>query len=175
MKIKIEFEASAPDFTKLAKRETNAQTRVRLIAMAQLKAGKTMGEVAESVGIERHSIGIWYGRYKKHGLIGLNDLPRPGAKPKLPKEKEEEFIRKIAALQASKDGGRITGYDIQKMALDDFGANYAEDSIYMVLKRLRISWITARSKHPKSDEEIQKKFKRDFKKKLLRSFPKKSI
>lgn len=175
MKIKIEFEANSPDFVKLAKRETSAQTRVRLIAMAQLKSGKTMGEVAKSIGIERHSIGTWYRRYKKIGLPGLRDLPRSGANPKLPRDKEEEFISKIAALQESKKGGRITGADIREMALKNFGAKYSEDSIYTVLKRLKISWITARSKHPKSDETAQKKFKSDFKKKFLRSCLRRSI
>ena len=142
MKIKIEFESDAPDFNKLSKREPKPQVRVRLIAMAQLKAGKKIVEVACSIGVDRHSIKNWYKKYKENGLDGLSDLPRPGRKPNLPKDKEKEFIKKIAALREEKDGGRITGYSIRDMALKDFGADYADDSIYTVLKRLKISWTT---------------------------------
>jgi transposase len=96
-------------------------------------------------------------------------LPRSGRKPKIPREREEEFIKRTESLQTSKNGGRATGYDIQKMALDEFGADYADSSIYMVLKRLKTSWITARSIHPKADEAAQAAFKKTSPKKFLKS------
>ena len=173
--MKFEFGLDCPDFAKLAKKELNARVRVRMIAMDQLKAGKSIKEIAKFIQIEEHAIGNWYRWYRELGIEGLYDLPRSGARPKLPKEKEAEFIKRIAGLQAEKEGGRITGYDIQAMALKEFGVDYAEDSIYTVLKRLKISWVTGRSKHPKSDEDIQKAFKKEFKKKCSRFFPKESI
>lgn len=169
------FEDDCPDFAKLAKRESCARKRVRLIALAQLKAGKAIGRVATSLGIDRHSIGTWYANYKKSGLAGLEDKPRSGPLPKIPKDREKEFMEKIEYMQATRKGGRVTGYDIQEMALKNFGAAYAENSIYSTLHRLNVVWISARSKHPKSDEEAQEKFKKDFKKKSVKSYQRPSI
>lgn len=167
VRIKIEFSEGCPDFLKLSKKERDPRMRIRLIAMSHLKSGKTMGETSKMISIERHSIGIWYTRFKNFGLCGLEDLPKSGRPPKLARESESEFIQNIVALQNSRNGGRVTGYDIQKMACDDFDADYADDSIYTVLKRLDVSWITARSKHPKADSEAQAAFKKTSNKKLL--------
>ena len=164
MRVRIVFPEDAPDFARLAKKEPHPQKRVRLIVMAQLKRGMTMGEVARLLGIGRHAIGIWYKRYMEAGLEGLNNKPRPGRPPCIPREREVEFVQRVQDMQMERNGGRVTGYDIQKMALCEFGANYAEDSIYFVLKRLDVSWVTARSKHPMADEEKQEAFKKDFKK-----------
>jgi len=166
MNITVVFEADSPDFAKLAKIEQHPQKRVRLLALDQLKLGNGIGKIAKLFGVERHAVGEWYARYKKFGLKGLDNLPRSGRKPKIPKKREADFIQKIEDLQTSKSGGRTTGYDIQKMARDDFGADYANSSIYMVLKRLKSSWITARSIHPKANEAEQSAFKKTSNKKL---------
>lgn len=170
MYIKAVFEADSPDFLKLSKKEQHPQKRIRLIALEQLKEGKNMSETAKSLGIERHAVGKWHARYKKFGLNGLDNLSKAGRKPKIPKEREEEFIQKIESLQDSKKGGRITGYDIQAIARNEFNADYADDSIYTVLKRLRVSWITSRSKHPKVNKEAQDAFKKTSNKKFSKAF-----
>lgn len=173
MKIKIEFDKDCPDFAQLAKREPNPRKRVRLIAMDQLKNRITLYRVAEALRINRHTVGIWYKNYKENGLEGLLDKPRSGKNPKLPREKNAEFIEKINLLQKEKSGGRIIGRDIREMLKREFNAEYAENSIYKVLRNLNISWITARSKHPKSNETIQEDFKKNFEKNI-RSFAKRS-
>lgn len=169
------FGVDSQDFIKLSKQEKHPQKRVRLIAMGQLKAGKAISEVAESLGLERHTVGEWYKRYNKFGLQGLDTLPRPGRQPKIPKNKESEFLLKIEAMQELKNGGRVTGYEIQAMAFKDFGAHYADDSIYTVLKRIGASWITARSKHPKTDSKAQEDFKKISDKQYATAYLKKSI
>jgi len=160
MKMKVVFDKNAPDFLRLSKIEPNPQKRIRLIALAQLKSGKTKSSIADSLGVDRHSVGEWYRRFVKYGLNGLNNLPKDCGHPKIAKDQEEAFIKKVEELQNSRKGGRITGYDIQKMALKEFNANYAKRSIYAVLDRLNVSWITARSKHPKADEKKQAAFKK---------------
>lgn len=160
MKIKITFEENAPDFLKISKRESNPQKRVRLMAMALLKKGRTMSGTAASLGVNRHTVGEWYRRYVNYGLDGLDNLPRSGRPSKISSEQEEAFIQRIENLQESKKGGRVTGYDIQEMARTEFNADYATRSIYTVLERLDISWVTARSKHPKVDEDAQNAFKK---------------
>ena len=164
-KRKLDFEGDVCDFFELSKHETHPQKRVRLIAMGQLKDGKRIGVVAASVGIDRHTVREWYDAYKADGLAGLDNKPRPGKNPKLAREKESDFLNAIDKMQETRSGGRITGYDIQKLAKDSFNADYADDTIYTVLKRLGYSWITARSKHPKSDKAAQEAFKKTLKKK----------
>lgn len=162
-KRKLDFDGDTCDFFELSKHEAHPQKRVRLISMGQLKDGKKIGVVAASVGIDRHTVRGWYDAYKSNGLAGLDNKPRPGKEPKLAREKEQDFLKAIDKMQESRSGGRITGYDIQKLAKDSFDADYADDTIYTVLKRLGYSWITARSKHPKSDKAAQEAFKKTLK------------
>lgn len=160
MRKKVFFDKNVPDFLKLSKTESNPQKRIRLIALAHLKNGKTKSAIAESLGVNRHSVTKWYKRFVKYGLDGLNNLPKDCGHPKIAKSQQEAFVKKVEDLQNSKKGGRITGNDIQQMALKEFNADYADRSIYAVLDRLNISWITARSKHPKADEKKQAIFKK---------------
>ncbi|MFH1644319.1 MAG: IS630 family transposase [bacterium] len=164
--MRIEFKENSHDFGKLSKSEPHPKKRILLIALEQLKKGTKINKVAESLGVNRHTVGIWYRRYKKNGLAGLIDKPKSGRPPKLKKEKEQEFINKIALLQDTRSGGRTTGNDIRKLAECEFGVIYADDTIYKVLKRLNFSWITARSKHPKSDLKTQETFKKTLKKRF---------
>ena len=147
--------------------------RTCLIALGQLKQGIKITKVASLVGVDRHAVGRWYDAFKAQGLQGLNDKPRPGRVPKLAREREFDFLKQIEVLQNTRSGGRITGYDIQKLAKDAFDADYADDTIYTVLKRLNFSWITARSKHPKFDKKAQAAFKKTLKKKLSMLYQKK--
>lgn len=162
-KRKLEFDGDTCDFFGLSKCEPHPQKRVRLLAMGQLKDGKKIGVVATSIGVDRHTVREWYDAYKANGLAGLDNKPRPGKEPKLAREKEPDFLKAIDKMQESRSGGRITGYDIQKLAKDSFNADYADDTIYTVLKRLGYSWITARSKHPKTDKAVQEAFKKTLK------------
>ena len=41
-----------------------------------------------------------------------------------------------------------------------FNAGYSANSIYDLLERLNIVWITGRSIHPKADKEAQEEFKK---------------
>lgn len=166
MKAKLSFEENCPNFKQLAKKEQHPQKRVRLIAMGMLKDGNTRVKIAANLGVERRTVGKWFRRYVENGLDGLNNLPRSGRKTKIPRDQEKEFVQKVLDLQSAKTGGRVTGYDLQEMALKEFNADYKNGSIYDVLNRLGLSWITSRSQHPKADPEAQKAFKKTLKVKL---------
>jgi transposase len=166
MKRKIEFDKECCDFMKLSKSEPQPQKRMRMLALGHLKNGMKITKASKSVGVDRHTVGIWYDAFKAHGLAGLDDKPKSGRPPKLKRTKEQDFLKEVENLQSARSGGRVTGYDIQKMAKSSFDADYAEDSIYTVLKRLDFSWITARSKHPKSNKDAQEAFKKTSNKKL---------
>jgi len=161
----IQLQSTQIDFFQLAKREPNPRTRIRFLALGHLKRGINKQEIAEMFQIVPASLRRWVLRFIAKGLQGLKEQPGKGRKKKLCKEQEEEFRQEVEKLQALREGGRVRGQDIQVLLTEKFGVNYALPSVYHVLERCGLSWISARSKHPKSDPMIQEDFKKNFKKK----------
>ena len=83
-----------------------------------------------------------------------------GRKSLLTLAQEASLREEVIKLQDARSGGRITGEDITKHIENLWGVRFAEGSIYTVLKRLDLVWITARSRHPKSDPKAQEVFKK---------------
>lgn len=98
-------------------------------------------------------------------MQGLKEQPGKGRKKKLSVEQEEEFRQQVEKLQALREGGRVREQDIQVLLKEKFYVDHALPSVYHVLERCGLSWISARSKHPKSDPLIQEDFKKNLKKK----------
>jgi transposase len=153
------------DFFQLAKREPNPRTRIRLLALGHLRAGKTKLEVIEMFQIVFPTLREWLLRFIAEGLDGLREKKGKGRKRKLSAEQEEDFRQQIERLQNSRKGGRVRGQDVQVLLKEKFCIDYALPSVYHVLERCGFSWITARSKHPKSDLAAQEDFKKNSKKK----------
>ena len=93
----------------------------------------------------------WLNRFRREGLAGLREKPRPGRANKLTGEQLARLPELIDELTAEKPGGRVKGKDIQARLAAQFGVHYALSSLYLLLHRQGWSWITVRSKHPKSD------------------------
>jgi putative transposase len=153
------------DFFQLAVKEPHPRTRIRLLALGNLQAGKTKTEIADMFQISLTSLRNWLIRFIEAGLAGLKERQRSGRKKKLPSEKEEEFRQAVEALQETRKGGRIRGEDIQILLKKQFEVEYSVKSVYDVLERCQLSWISSRSKHSKSDPALQEDFKKNSKKK----------
>ena len=121
------------DFEKLYKEEKEGELKVRYLALHHLQSGESRASVARIVLRKWQTIDEWQRKFKEEGL---NEI------------------------QSSKKGGRIIGKDIQNLLSNEFGANYHEDSVYNLLDRLGIVWITARSIHPSANPENQENFKK---------------
>ena len=107
----------------------------------------------------------WIVVFLNEGIKGLQEGRRTGRRKKLLQEKEEEFRQQLEKLQEERSGGRIRGQDIQVLLKEKFCADYKLPSVYYVLARCNVSWISARSKDPKSDLMAQEEFKKNSKKK----------
>lgn len=153
------------DFFQLAKRESNPRVRIRLLALGHLQIGKTKTEVVNMFQIVFPTLREWLLRFIKDGIEGLQDQRGKGRKRKLSVDQEEEFRRQIEELQNSREGGRIRGQDVQVLLREKFCIDHALPSVYHVLERCGLSWISARSKHPKADPVSQDEFKKNSKKK----------
>jgi len=148
------------DFSVLVKKEKSPEVRIRLLGLVNIKKKKSFVEVAEALNVNEKSVRNWVKRFKENGLEGLKNKPGSGRKPILPNSKKEELRKSVIALQENIPGGRIGAKDINNLLSSKFGAKHAFSTTYKVLKRCGLSWVSARSKHPKSDANKQKSFKK---------------
>lgn len=147
------------DFEKLYKEEKDAKAKERYLAFVHLKDGKSVPAVAKIIRRTRQTIYNWVERFTDGGLEGLiNDCPGRGRNPFLKEEYSEAVREEIEKLQDK--GGHVTANDIRDLLESNFNVKYQMKSIYDVLDRLNLSWISGRSKHPKSDPVAQEAFKK---------------
>src|SRR5574338_645124 len=167
-KISLTEEFKQYDFVKAAKREGNAEVRVRLLALSQIHEGKNCGEVAGTFKVSQRTVNIWVSRFNNEGYKGLKHKPGQGKKPKLVKERYAEFKTAVKELQNERGGGRIRGSDIKQMLQEKFKLEIAQTTVYDLLRNAGMSWISARSKHPQSNIFEQETFKKTSLKTLKR-------
>lgn len=148
------------DFALLAKTEKEARVRIRLLGLHNLQKGKGLRETAEIMGVHELSVKNWLKKFSLNGLEGLKEQKGRGAKKKLPDEQQQAFREAILELQANRHGGRIRGTDVLKLMREKLGIDCCLDTAYETLKRAHFVWITARSQHPKADEDAQEAFKK---------------
>lgn len=148
------------DFEKLYKNERNPNTKERLLALQHLKEGKSKIAVGKILKRARRTISEWCKKFIDSGIEGLVNQPRSGRNPNLLKENQKAFLKELDKLQSEKGGGRIVGEDIKQMLQERFNVDYHVNSVYRLLDRLNIVWITGRSIHPKADQEKQEEFKK---------------
>jgi transposase len=153
------------EFFQLAKKEQHPRVRIRLLALGHLESGKTKTEIAEMFRVSFPALRRWLTRFIAKGIEGLEDRAGKGRKRKLIREREEEFRQAVEKLQESREGGRVRGQDVQVLLKENFCIDHALPSVYHVLERCGLSWVSARSRHPKSDPLAQGEFKKNSKKK----------
>jgi len=148
------------DFLKLYQTEGNARCRMRFLSLHHLQQGRSKSEVCRIVCISRSTLDSWLSWYKEKGLDRLREkVQGRGRKPKISVSKED-LQRAILKLQEDRNGGRIIADDIQKMIMETYQVKYHKCHIYNMLSRLGLSWISSRSKHPKSDPAAIEAFKK---------------
>lgn len=150
------------DFKAEFKRERDPIIKVKLLALHHLQSGKLLKDVAEMVLYDECAIRRWVKAFVEFDYEGLIEKKGRGQKPRLPKEKEEEFKDFLDELHENKNGGRVTVDDIQKLLATKFDCNYSRSGVYTLLDRLNIVWISGRSKHPKHSQEAIDNFKETF-------------
>lgn len=150
------------DLRKLYQSEKDIRMSKRLLSLYHLKNGKKLHEVMDITLASECSIRSWTKKYSEEGFIGLLEEDGRGRYPKLPQEKESDAIKEINQMQETRNGGRVTGLEIQQMLLEKFEVKYCLRSVYVLLDRLGFSWVSCRSKHPKTSQEAIDTFKNDF-------------
>ena len=156
------------DFAKLSKTEKNARQRMRFLAFVHIAEGKGLSEVARIIKVLPRTVIVWVSKFRKKGIDGLRERRGRGRKRRIEEKDEKTIGTKVEAMQSQREGGRIRGRDVHKMIEADYGVNLSNGSLYRVLHRAGLSWITGRSQHPKADVGRQESFKKTLKKKCVK-------
>ena len=143
------------DFGKHSKTESNPRARLRLLILYQYSIGKATNDIAKDLCIHPETARRTLKRYYERGLESLYDRHRRGRHSKLAEADIAAFKAMIVSEQDKRAGGRLTGKDIQQLAKEHYNAHYTVNGIYELLKRIDMSWISARSQHPKADIQAQ--------------------
>ena len=153
------------NFRSLAKTEQNASCKIRLLGLAHVKEGKSFRDISKMLHVHEKTVRNWVRKFAKNGLEELKLQPGRGRKKKLAPNQEEAFRASILELQKHKKGGRVRGLDIQEHMMKELGIECSLRAVYRYLKHINFVWISARSKHPNADIELQEAFKKTSSKK----------
>jgi transposase len=151
------------NFLKMAKQESSKRVHERLLAIHHLCNEKNRHEAAGIMGRSDEWLRKWVLRYHNGGYDGLTSFKAPGRTTYLNSKQEKELVVEILKIQDERNGGRLTGNEIIDFIQKKYKVTYKGTSVYDLLERLGMSWVSSRSKHPKSDEKKQKTFKQTFK------------
>ena len=158
--LKLPSDFDKYNYSKLARSEKNPKNRVRLLAMANIKAGMTLESIAVVLKVHWKTIQQWLYRFRREGIFGLYVRSTKEKATKLGADIEKWISQFMEALYSSPVGGRITAKQLHKIICKEFCISCSLKTIYNTLHRLNLSWISCRSKHPKSDTEVQELYKK---------------
>lgn len=137
----------------------------RCLACHYIQIGCTYDEVAKMLHYSRNSIMKWVERFEQEGVTSLLETKAGrGRVARISNKLSTEFSQAVISLQENRNGGRIIGRDIVDMAQEKYAVKYSVSGIYKLLSRMGLSWVSARSIHPKADLEAQESFKKTLNK-----------
>jgi transposase len=148
------------DFKKRYKKEKHPRLKMRLLAMEHLKEGIDYKEVGKMLKVHEKSVLSWIRRFREGGLEGLVEKGGRGKKASLGEEKYKEFREAVLKAEKEKKGGRLMGKGIKRILEKEFSVKLEKSSVYALLHKAGMSWVSSRSRHPKQDLEAQKSFKK---------------
>lgn len=153
------------DFVRLFKSACHPREKTRFLAFSYLKEGKSPREVSELVYTTRNTVYVWIRNFLASGIEGLREKPGRGKKPLIPEAETLAFRQAVLDLQSGRSGGVITGKDVLELMEKKYGVKCTLKSAYNHLKKASLVWISARSKHPQANFEVQEEFKKNSGKK----------
>ena len=141
----------------IAKHRPSHRIYIKLIAVRDVKSGKTRTEVAENLRVNRRTVGNWVKLYDEDGIAGL--IPKYencGSKCRLSSEqllKLKEELTNPEKSQSLKDA--------QKFIKDEFDVEYSVKQVWVITReKLGLNYRKPFIKYneaPENAEEILKK------------------
>ncbi len=142
------------NFDKLSKTRGSYREKRRYLAFAHIRDGKSFTETAKMVRVELRTLMNWVDSFRKRGIEGLKDKYGGGAKPHICASEYEAFKSSVLDLQKDCSERRIRVTDIQNLIERQYGARPAKSTVYDILKRAGLVWITGRLHHLCTRERV---------------------
>ncbi len=135
--------------------EKNAKQRDRYRAVAMAIDGGDAPAIACRLDRSRRFVQAWAYAYREGGIEAIAEKPRSGQPPKLSRDQQERFKRRILAGPTDADGGLCTlrGKDAQRILGVQYGAAYSLSGVYELMDRLGLSCLKPRPRHRKNDPQ----------------------
>jgi transposase len=157
------MEREAGDLQRLERlmdQERDALRRDRYRAVRLALQGKETLDIADRLDRSRRSVQDWVYAYREGGIDAIQPRPRPGRRPKLPREREAELKLRLDAGPRPEDGVcTLRGKDVVRILDQEFGVKYSLDGVYDLLERLNYSCLAPRPRHEKGDPAAQQRSK----------------
>ena len=102
----------------------------------------------------------WLTSFRANGISGLYVKTTKHKPSKLSHDVKLWISKFMKTLYSNQIGGRITGTQLLSLVKKRFSVECCLQTIYNTLHDLNLSWISCRSKHPKSDIEVQELYKK---------------
>ena len=150
------------NFDLLARQEPSGRRRLRYIALAHIKDGKSAAETALALRVTPRAVTRWLKWFVDEGIDRVSGVPHYWSPQRLPKTREQAFRQAVEQLQQQRAGGRVRGEDIRQLLAEPFGVAYTLNGVYELLKRLDMVWISARAVSPNANPARQAEFKKNF-------------
>jgi transposase len=153
---------SSADLRRLARKAKDNNQSRRLPSLAAVLDGMNRTDAACIGGMDRQTLRDWAHRFINQGPDGLRDVHAGGVPARLSAAKLSELAAIVeAGPDREKDGVvRWRRVDLQRVVKERFGVEYCERYIGTLLKKIGLSHISARPRHPAQDGEIVEAFKK---------------
>ena len=138
------------DFKKLSKAEKNQRIKLCLLAMDQVKKGKSICEVAKTFNVHFNSVRSWVKKFVNGGPKNLHRQAGQGRKRLL--KKNEAFQKAVVKLKKNHPNKNIKGIDVMRMMEEKFDIKCCLSSVYVYLKRANIELVKANPKSTKKNK-----------------------
>jgi len=158
MYVKYSFSDSEISEVKQAlKQEKNAVILERLQAVFMTMQGLKRAEVVFGLNRSRDFVGHWLKSYKALGLNGLEEK-RGGANNQYLTSEQEEFVKDIVVHSFPKDCNysQVTwsGWLLVDLIKNMYSKTYTREGVYVLLKRLGVSYKKANKIDPKKSQKV---------------------
>lgn len=116
----------------LSKGKLTAKKYKRATALLEMERGKTLQEIALTLGLNYNTVGQYRDKYNKEGLKFMEDLPRPGR----PIEIDGIQRAKITALACSEAPEGRAKWGLRLLAEKVVELGYCEEISHMQVGRI---------------------------------------
>ena len=135
MLIPLRDPADVPRLRELIGCESDAKQRDRYRAALLAVEGQETRAITDKLGRSRDFVQTWAYAYRDGGIEAIQPGKAKGAIPKLPRDQEQAFKRRMLAGPTRADGGLCTlrGRDAVAILEREFGVKYTLDGAYDLL------------------------------------------